>query len=78
MCTNRLSFHGTEVSALDTRRLRGDEIEVFKIFNGHENIDHKIFVKIKTDKTTRGHDFTLVKGQSRLYVMNEWDRLCAF
>ena len=24
---------------LDTRRLRGDQIEVFKILNGYENID---------------------------------------
>ena len=27
-----------------------------------------IFKKIKTGKRTRGHDFTLVKGQSRLGV----------
>ena len=27
-----------------------------------------IFVKIKTGKITRGHDFALVKGQSTLYV----------
>ena len=36
------------------------------ISNGHENIDPNTFVKIKTGKITRGHDFTLVKGQSRL------------
>ena len=36
--------------------------------NGHENIDPNIFVKIKTGKITTGHDFTLVKGQSRLDV----------
>ena len=29
-------------------------------------IDPNIFVKIKTFKLTRGHDFTLVKGQNRL------------
>ena len=27
------------VSTLETRRLRGDQIEVFKILNGYENID---------------------------------------
>ena len=39
------------------------------ILNGYENIDHIIyFLKIKTGKKTTGHDFTLVKGQSRLDV----------
>ena len=27
---------------LETRRLRGDQIEVFKILNGYENIDRNI------------------------------------
>ena len=62
----------------------GGQIEVFKIFNGHENIDPNIFFKIKTRKITRGHDFTLVKGQSRLdfrkysfsqSTVNEWNKL---
>ena len=35
----------------------------FKILNGHENIDIHIFFKIKVGKRTRGHAFTLVKGQ---------------
>ena len=52
-----------------------------------ENIDPNIFFKIKTGKITRGHDFTLVKGQSRLDVrkysfsqktVNEWNKLSAF
>ena len=62
----------------------GGQIEVFKILNGHEKIDPNIFVKIKTDKITRGHDFTLVKGQNRLDFrkysfsqrsVNEWNKL---
>ena len=28
---------------LETRTLRRDQIEVFKIFNGYENIDRNIF-----------------------------------
>ena len=28
---------------LETRRLRGDQIEAFKILNGYENIDRNIF-----------------------------------
>ena len=31
------------VSTLETRRLRGDQIEVFKILNGYENIERNIF-----------------------------------
>ena len=31
------------LTTLETRRLRGDQIEVFKIFNGYENIDSNIF-----------------------------------
>ena len=54
--------------------------------NGHENIDPKIFFKIKTGRITRGHDFTLVKGQSSLdfrkysfpqRTVNEWNKLPA-
>ena len=44
------------------RRLREDQIKVIKILDAHENTGRNIFVKIKTGKTTRGHDFTLVKG----------------
>ena len=29
----------------ETRRLRGDQIEVFKILNGYENIDSNIFFR---------------------------------
>ena len=36
--------------------------------NRLKNIDPNIFFKMKTDKRTRGHDFTLVKRQSRLDV----------
>ena len=31
------------LTTLETRRLRGDQIEVFKIMNGHENIDRNMF-----------------------------------
>ena len=54
--------------------------------NGHENIDPNRFVKIKIGKITRGHEFTLVKGQTRLDVrkysfcqkmVNNWNKLSA-
>ena len=67
------------LTTLETRRLRGDQIEVFRILNGYENIDSNIFFEI-----TRGHNFTLVKKQSRLDVrkfsfsqrtINVWNKL---
>ena len=33
------------LTTLETRRLRGDHIEVFKILNGYENIDFNIFFR---------------------------------
>ena len=71
------------LTTLETRRLRGDQIEVFKILNGYENIDSNIFFEIKESKITRGHNFTLVKKQ-RLDVrkfyfsqrtINVWNKL---
>ena len=38
---------------------------MFKILNGYENIDSNIFFQIKEGKITRGHNYTLVKKQSR-------------
>ena len=72
------------LTTLETRRLRGDQIEVFKILNGYENIDYNIFFEIKEGKITRGHNYTLVKKQSRLDVrkysfsqrtINVWNNL---
>ena len=41
---------------------------MFKILNGYENIDSNICFEIKESKITRGHNYTLVKKQSRLDV----------
>ena len=42
---------------------------MFKILNGYENIDSNIFFfEIKESKITRGHNYTLVKKQTRLDV----------
>ena len=57
---------------------------MFKILNGYENIDYNIFFEIKQRKITRGHNFMLVKKQSRLDVrkfsfsqrtINAWNKL---
>ena len=72
------------LTTLETRRLRGDQIEVFKILNGYENIDRNMFFSLKKDSTTRGHEVKLVKDQCRLDIrknsfsqrtINEWNKL---
>ena len=56
------------LTTLETRRLRGDQIEVFKILNGYENIDRNIFFIVKEERRTRGHGVTLAKKQCRLDI----------
>ena len=54
--------------------------------NGYENIDSNIFFEIKESEITRGHNFILVKKQSRLDIrkfsfsrrtINVWNKLSA-
>ena len=40
------------LTTLETKRLRGDQIEVFKILN----CDRNILFSLKKDSRTRGHD----------------------
>ena len=70
------------LTTLETRRLRGDQIEVFKIVNSYE--DRNMFYKLKEGSRTRGHKAALVKEQCRLdmrkysfsqRVINEWNKL---
>ena len=42
------------LTTLETRRLRGDQIEVFKIVNGYEDVDRNMFFKLKEGSRTRG------------------------
>ena len=49
------------LTTLETRILRGDQIKVFKILNGYENIDRYIFFTVKEERWTRGHGVTLAK-----------------
>ena len=44
------------LTTLETRRSRGDQIEVFKILNGYENIDRNMFFSLKKDGRTREHE----------------------
>ena len=70
------------LTTLETRRFRGDRIEISKILNGYENIDRNMFFSLKKYNRTRGHDVTLVKDQCRLDIrkyslsqrtINEWN-----
>ena len=58
---------------LKTRRLRGDQIEVYKTLNGYEHIDRNSFFSVKEERRTRGHGVTLAKKQCRLDI-----RKCSF
>ena len=53
-------------TTLETRRLRGDQIEVFKIVNGYEDVDRNMFFKLKEGSRTKRHKAALVKEQCRL------------
>lgn len=72
-----------KMTTLETRRLRGDLILVFKIFRGMERIKSEYFF-VKAEGSTRGHDLKLVKPQCRLdcrkysfsnRVITEWNKL---
>ena len=72
------------LTTLETRRIRGDQIEVFKIMHGYEELNKDMFFKIKNDSRTRGHSLALVKRHSRLdvrkytfsqRVVNDWNKL---
>ena len=79
------------LTTLETRRVRGDLIEVFKILNKLENVDEREFfercrgVDVFTGTSkTRGNDFKLNKQRVRLDVakygfgnriVDDWNRL---
>ena len=72
------------LTTLETRRIRGDQIEVFKIMHGYEELNKDMFFRIKNDSITRGHSIALVKSHSRLdirkytfsqRVVNGWNKL---
>ena len=72
------------LTTLETRRIRGDQIEVLKIMHGYEGLNKDMFFRIKNDSITRGHSLALVKSHSRLdirkytfsqRVVNDWNKL---
>jgi len=78
-CEERLKILG--LTMLETRRLRGDLIEVFKILKGYENIAQEVFFDV-SQSSLRGHSLKLNKKRVRLDVakfsfsnrlVNEWN-----
>ena len=69
---------------LETRRIRGDQIEVFKIMHGYEGLDKNMFFILKTGSKVRGHNWALAKEHFKLDIrkcafsqrtVNEWNKL---
>ena len=72
-----------DLTTLETRMLRGDLIEVFKILKGYENIDQEVSFDI-SESSLCGHLLKLNKKRVRLdvakfsfsnRVVNEWNIL---
>ena len=76
-------FKKLGLTTLETRRLRGDLIEVFKILKGYDDIGADIFF-VRSKSSLRGHQLNLQKKSVRLdvakysfsnRVVNEWNNL---
>ena len=76
----------TALPTLDSRRDRGDMIEVYKFLNGFNKVNCSQFFHKARYSNTRGHQFKLEKGRSRLDVrkysfsqriVNRWNALPA-
>ena len=49
------------LTTLETRRLRGDQVEVFKILNGYENIDRNMFLGQGREKDLRSSVYYILE-----------------
>ena len=77
-------YRKKDIDKLERIQRRGDQIEVFEIVNGYEDVDRNMFFKLKEGSKTRGHKAALIKEQCRLdmrkysfsqKVINEWNKL---
>ena len=57
-------LHILILTTLETRRIRGDLIEVFKLLKGYTNVDYKSFFELCTT-STQGHSLKLYKKSSQ-------------
>jgi hypothetical protein len=76
-------LHKLKLTTLETRRLRGDLIEVFKIMNGHEGLKVSQFFNF-AESSLRGHSLKLFKTRFNTNigkftfcnrVVDEWNML---
>ena len=74
-----------QITTLETRMVRADLLEVFKIINGLDNIfPADFFIMENEHAKTRGHPYKISKLLYRLYIrkysftqriVNDWNRL---
>ena len=55
------------LTTLETRRLRGDLIEVYKLFKGYDDVDFNVFFKLSSTHL-RGHELKIYKPRTQLDV----------
>jgi len=75
------------LTTLETRRIRGDLIEVFKIMHGFENIDRNQFFRLSSEVSpheTRGHNLKIWTPQKKtltrrqffdIRIIEDWNQL---
>ena len=56
------------MTTLETRRIQGDLIEVYRIMNGIQTIDWKVLFSKAPYDGTRGHTMKLEKNMMRLDI----------
>ena len=80
--SDRLKLLG--LTTLETRRMRGDLIQTYKILTGKDKLERDFFFKLANNTVTRGHNLKLKKSNCRLdirkysfsyRVVDEWNRL---
>jgi len=71
-----MRLRNCDLTTLETRIVRGAQIEVFKILDCYKNININSFFLVKGDKMNRGHEITLPKKQCRLgtreFTFSQW------
>jgi len=81
----KLTYHDRlqrlQLTTLESRRVRGDLIEVFKIINGFEDVNYKDYFVV-SNTGLRLHEFKLFKGNTTIRknsfsqrVIDHWNNL---
>ena len=59
------------LTTLQTRRIRGDQIDVFKTMHGYGGLDKSMFFRLKTGNKVRGHNWALGIGKRTFEQKNK-------